>query len=203
MKILFLIIFQIVIFLKNIKNDIVLPPCNQNNIGKYFSVCQEMKQNGNKFKFNQFLVYFYWIENCNNTDPLSLQLPMSIQGINCTNCEKGSVIDYSFSDKKVICTTCPSNTYSLGNTFRIDGRLNEWTNSSSTLGQFSNLCYIEKNNGDIVEEGCQLFKATGDKNYIYADSNGDTGASSYYAELSIGLQFVKKGKVKINFMNNS
>jgi hypothetical protein len=149
-----------------------------------------------------FLVYFYWIENCNMTDPISVQLPMSIQGINCTDCEKGSVIDYSFPDKKVICTTCPSNTYSLGNTFRIDGRLNEWTNASSTLGQFSNLCYIEKNNGDIVEEGCQLFKASEDKNYIYADSNGDKGASSYYAELSIGLQFVRKGKVKINLINN-
>ncbi len=73
-----------------------------------------------------------------------------------------------------------------------------------TEGQYSNLCFIEKNNGDIVENGCTAFIAAQDGSYFFTNSIGAVG-NTYYAELSYGMQFVKKGKVsiylKINFLN--
>ncbi len=133
------------------------------------------------------------------SDPLSIQLPVSVLNTNCQECEQGKVIDYSFKENKIICDTC-SSVQTEANNFKIEGRMNQWKNFTSfseqrmTEGQYSNLCFIEKINGDIVENECTPFIATQDGSYIYTNSIGSVG-SAYYAELSYGMQFVKKGKV--------
>jgi hypothetical protein len=199
MKILFFIVFIFSLLFEKIKNQLSTPPCGESNIGKYFTECIDNKQNG-KIILLIFLVYFYWIENCNMADPSSIQLPVSLLNISCSECEQGKVIDYYFTDKKIKCDAC-SSTQTEANSFKIEGRVNQWRNFSSfseqrmTEGQYSNLCYVEKINGDIVENECMPFTASTDGSYIFTNSYGANG-NTYYAELSYGLQFVKKGKVR-------
>ena len=86
---------------------------------------------------------------------------------------------------------------------RINGILKEWDNSTETIGKFSNQKFLEDQNGDS-EEKDNAWIVSQDGSYIYTKASALDNVS-YYAELSIGVQLVRKGKVfvfKNNFIDN-
>ncbi len=72
-------------------------------------------------------VIFYWPqEKCENTGGEAL--PSNIRDISCQKeCDKGEYLAFNREVSEVACMKCPANTYSLGGGMRIDGALQEWS----------------------------------------------------------------------------
>ena len=129
-------------------------------------------------------------------DTKSIQLPASIISVDCLTCEKESILDYDFNDKSLKCSKCPERTYSTGGTFVVNGLMKNWNDSNQNFQKLTGSCFIQVNDAENLEGNCKGWRIAADNSYIYA---GTTTLKdfTYYAELFMGVNLVRKGKVKL------
>ncbi len=136
-------------------------------------------------------VYFFWKQECDQTNSKSIDLPVSIKNLSCTFCEPGTKIDYNLKDKTITCVNCPINTYSTGGVLRMNGMLKEW---EKLPNYFINHCYFEMYNSELEDKSCDPWQVSEDKTHIFAGNLQTTGGI-YFSELSINVNILRKGKV--------
>ena len=120
-------------------------------------------------------------------------LPSSILDIDCgVSCDKGKILNY----KTGKCELCQENTYSLGGSFRVNGRHKEWTNEN--LDKFGNKCsFINVNKLKEIKHECPIFEINGENSSISAGNvNENEKNNTYFYELTYRVNVKKPGKVK-------
>lgn len=139
-------------------------------------------------------VYFYWINECDESDLNSINLPEALINTDCFYCSKGSILDYDVENNKFACNSCPANTYSSGGALRVDGALKEWNNDTQLIKGFNFYCDIEDFKNNRLDTKCDGWNFSGENSYITAGATNIT-SGHYYAGFWANIQLVRSGKV--------
>lgn len=134
--------------------------------------------------------------NCNLTQDYAIK---SQEKIPCQSCPAGAFLNYNNKTKSLLCTKCPKNTFSTGNTIQIRGKYNEW-NQKNIQKYFETVCFVAKGSKetkDCTSHSSNLLTiSTGNP------TNNETGVI-YVSQLSLSVELIQQGTLYFRYKKNA
>lgn len=168
------------------------PLCKESDFKKIYLPCD---------KNNQRSIIYPKINDCKISESnFNLTIPKAVN-VTCSNqCEKGSIFNYDFSNKKNSCTKCPANSYSTGGAFSIQS----WSKNILEQKGFKSNCLISTIGLDdfIENTDCQGFLVNEDGTNIFSGSSNLTDVK-YVGMLILGVKLKNKGELKFRYKKDT
>ena len=164
-------------------------PCITDNYQYTFTKCSNKTRN----------IFFSYKTTC-EPDQTTSNLPLSIIGTQCKQCNSGEYLIYNFETNSQECQKCPVNTYSTGGSFKIRGNNYEW-NNHQLFSSLTNECLII--NKETENSNCKGFTIEQDGKYIKTNNGYDINEYDYIAYLSMQVEIVSPGKIEFTYKKDS
>ena len=127
--------------------------------------------------------------------------------IQCQNCHEGTYLKYFPYLNFTSCEICSNGTYSTGDSFRVKGEYNEWTNELISKFQ-TNTCKIyDSNNKLITNINCSAFSSFNRKyltsGEILLNILNNENKFLYVSQFSISFNLIEEGKISFSYFKDT